>query len=40
MIKKFVGGAGIVSMHASSLGASDFFTVTGQDDSLGLQNLN
>ena len=33
--KKFVGGAGIVSMHASSLGAKvDFFTVAGQDDSL------
>lgn len=33
--KKFVGGAGIVSMHASSLGAKvDFFTVTGQDNSL------
>ena len=33
--KKFVGGAGIVSMHAASLGAKvNFFTVCGKDDTL------
>lgn len=31
--KKYIGGAGIVSLHAKSLGANvDFYTVTGIDD--------